>query len=221
MHVAEKFERLLETYRHPDGRKWSGAELAKATGGIVHRSYFTNLRKGRIESPGYEKMRAMAMAMDFPPALWFEEKLGDGAKVEPVSEGLADRVEHLFQGVTNPKTGGPYTDVEVARMSAGDLSEEDIEGIRSGRIADPSVGQMMALGSAFGVESSYLLDRGQDLRVLDGGPDGAARRGGAYNNQRGLAPARPREEDNPGHRAAVWSRRPRCRRPGSPKALRA
>ncbi len=168
MHIAEKFERLLDAYRHPDGRRWSGAELAKATGGVVHRSYVTNLRKGRIESPGYEKMRAMAKAMGFPPALWFEEDLGDGAKVESVGEGLADRVEHLFQVVTNPKTGGPYTDAEIARMSAGDLSEEDVEGIRSGRIADPSVGQVTALGSTLGVEPSYLLDRGQDPCVLDG-----------------------------------------------------
>ncbi len=28
MHIAEKFERLLDTYRHPDGRAWTGAELA-------------------------------------------------------------------------------------------------------------------------------------------------------------------------------------------------
>ena len=27
------------------------------------RSYVTNLRKGRIENPGYEKMRAIAKAM--------------------------------------------------------------------------------------------------------------------------------------------------------------
>jgi hypothetical protein len=47
-HVAQKFEHLLHTYRRPDGREWSGAVLAKATGGVVHRSYVTNLRKGRI-----------------------------------------------------------------------------------------------------------------------------------------------------------------------------
>lgn len=167
MHVAEKFERLLEIYRHPDGRKWTGAELAKATGGVVIRSYPTNLRKGRIESPGYEKMRAIAKAMGFPPALWFEEDLGDGTKVEPVGDGLAGRVEHLFQVATNPKTGGPYMDAEIARMSAGDLSEEDVEGIRAGRIGDPSVGQVTALAGAFGVEPSYLLDRDSGPSVLD------------------------------------------------------
>ena len=63
MHVAQRFERLLDTYGRPDGQRWGGAELEKATGGIVSRSYVTNLRKGRMENPGYEKMRAIAKAM--------------------------------------------------------------------------------------------------------------------------------------------------------------
>ena len=83
MHIAEKFERLLDAYRQPDGRKWNGAELAKATGGVVHRSYVTNLRKGRIESPGFDKMRAIAEAMGFPPAMWFDESLSTGPDVGP------------------------------------------------------------------------------------------------------------------------------------------
>jgi hypothetical protein len=67
MHVAQKFEHLLDTYRHADGHNWTGAELDKATGGVVTRSYVTNLRKGRIENPGYEKMRAIAKVMGFAP----------------------------------------------------------------------------------------------------------------------------------------------------------
>ncbi len=37
------------------------------------RSYVSNLRKGRIENPGFEKLRAIAEAMNFPPELWFED----------------------------------------------------------------------------------------------------------------------------------------------------
>jgi hypothetical protein len=44
-------------------------------------------------------------------------------------------------------------------MSLGDLSEEDGEGIRSGAITDPTVGQVAALAAVFGVEPSYLVDR--------------------------------------------------------------
>ena len=43
MYVAQKFEHLLDTYRHADGHKWTGAELDEATGGVVTRSYVTNL----------------------------------------------------------------------------------------------------------------------------------------------------------------------------------
>ena len=68
-HVVRKFERFLEIYRHPDGGRWTGAELARATGGAVHRSYVTNLRIGRIASPGYETLAAIAKAMGFPPEL--------------------------------------------------------------------------------------------------------------------------------------------------------
>ena len=163
MHIAQKFERLLDIYRRPDGHRWTGQQLDEATGGIVSRSYVTNLRKGRIENPGYEKMRAIAKAMGFAPEVWFEEGLGEGRSIgqAEVSYGVAGRLEHLFEVVRNPKTGEPYTNGEVARMTLGDLSEEEVERIRTGAEGDPSVGQVAALASVFGVEHSYLLDRGE------------------------------------------------------------
>jgi hypothetical protein len=53
MHVAQKFEHLLDAYRRPDGHRWTGQQLDEATDEVLPRSYFTNLRKGRIENPGY------------------------------------------------------------------------------------------------------------------------------------------------------------------------
>jgi transcriptional regulator with XRE-family HTH domain len=168
MHIAQKFEALLEIYRHPDGRKWSGQEIDEATGGVVTRSYITNLRKGRIENPGYAKLAAMAKAMGFAPEVWFEDGLGEGRSIGQAEEmsGVAGRLEHLFEVVRNPKTGEPYTKTEVARMTLGDLSEKDVEGIRTGAIGDPSVGQVAALASVFGVEPSYMLDR-EEPSLLD------------------------------------------------------
>jgi transcriptional regulator with XRE-family HTH domain len=163
MHVAQKFEHLLDTYQRPDGHRWTGQQLDEATGGVVTRSYVTNLRKGRIENPGYEKMRAIAKAMGFAPEVWFEERLGEGRIIEQAEElrGLAGRLEHVFEVIRNPKTGEPYTNAEVARMTLGDLSEEDVEKIRTSAVSDPSVGQVAALAGVFGVEPSYLLDRGE------------------------------------------------------------
>jgi len=163
MHIAQKFESLLEIHRRPDGRKWSGQEIDEATGGVVSRSYVTNLRKGRIENPGYAKLAAMAKAMGFAPEVWFEDGLGEGRSIGETeqSRGVAGRLEHLFEVVRNPKTGEPYTNAEVARMTLGDLSEEEVERIRTGAVSDPTVSQVAALASVFGVEPSYLLDRGE------------------------------------------------------------
>src|ERR687898_2115501 len=124
MHIVQKFEGLLEMYRHPDGRKWSGQEIDEATGGVVSRSYVTNLRKGRMDNPGYEKMRAIAKAMGFPPEVWFEDGLGEGRSIGQAEEsyGVAGRLEHVFEAVRNPKTGNPHTNGEIARMTLGDLS---------------------------------------------------------------------------------------------------
>ena len=108
LHVAQRFELFLDTYRHPDGGRWTGQKLDEATGGVVARSYFTNLRKGRIENPGYEKMLAIARAMGFPPEAWFEDTPGDGILAAPAEgQDLASRVGHLFDAMRHPKTGSP------------------------------------------------------------------------------------------------------------------
>ena len=70
-HVSERFARLLALYRKPDGREWGGKDLEDATGGVVTRSYVSNLRRGRVGNPGLVKLEAIAGAMGFPPALWF------------------------------------------------------------------------------------------------------------------------------------------------------
>ena len=172
MQIAQKFERLLETYRHPDGRRWSGQEIDEATGGVVTRSYVTNLRKGRIENPGFEKLRAIAKVMDFPPELWFEEsiRLWHGeVSTSPLPEGgsIADKTNRLFDVVRNEKSGVPFTNAEVARMSLGDLSEEHVEQIRSGNLTNPSMNQVVALADVFGVHPSYFLDAARKPPLLD------------------------------------------------------
>lgn len=171
MHIAQKFELLLGAYRHSDGRKWSGQEIDDATGGIVTRSYVTNLRKGRIQNPGYEKLAAIAKAMGFPPELWFEEAgdLDGTVRVERTDgqRNLSDRVNHLFETIRDENASKPYTNAEVARMSLGTLTEEVVEGIRNGTISNPSVDQVVALADVFGVHPSYFLDRGRKLPVID------------------------------------------------------
>jgi transcriptional regulator with XRE-family HTH domain len=171
MQIAQKFERLLAMYRHPDGRRWSGQEIDEATGGVVTRSYVTNLKKGRIENPGFEKLRAIAKVMGFSPELWFEQTsdFGTGTSLESLPEdgSIADRANRLFDVVRNEKSGMPFTNAEVARMSLGDLSEEHLEQIRSGNLTNPSMNQVIALADVFGVHPSYFLDAARKPPLLD------------------------------------------------------
>ena len=130
MHVAQRFEQLLDAHRRPDGSRWTGQQLDEATGGVVARSYVTNLRKGRIENPGYEKMLAIAKAMRFPPEAWFEDvPTGNAPDALPEGRDLSARVESLFETVVHPATGEPYTNAEVSRMSVSGLTEQDLEDI--------------------------------------------------------------------------------------------
>ena len=171
MHIAERFEVLLTAYPHPDGRAWSGQEIDEATGGVVTRSYVTNLRKARIENPGYDKLRAIAKVLGFPPELWFDEDLlsATGTPYEANGQrvGIAEKVAHLMQTSRNGATGSPYTDADVARLSFGDLAVEEVEAIRTGKRSDPSVEQITALADAFGVHPSYFLNRPKSTPLLD------------------------------------------------------
>jgi transcriptional regulator with XRE-family HTH domain len=166
--IARKFEQFVEAYRRPDGGKWGGQDLEDATGGVVTRSYITHLRKGRIKSPGYEKLAGIAKAMGFPPKLWFEDSDAT-VHVEATDQNLSfsDRVNLLFESIRDEKTGQTYTNAEVARMSLGDITEDEVEGIRSGSILNPSFSKVLALASAFSIYPSYFVERGKKLPLID------------------------------------------------------
>ena len=74
--IADKFEHLLEAYRRPDGGRWCGQDLDRATNGVVTPSYVSNLSKVRLENPRFEKIRAITEAMDFAPEVELEESVG-------------------------------------------------------------------------------------------------------------------------------------------------
>ena len=135
------------------------------------RSYVSMMRKGKIANPGFDKLRALAKAMNFPPELWFEETgvIANAARVErPAGERrIADRLNHLSEAIKNERTGEPYTNAEVARMGLGDLTEEEVWGIRAGELENPTVGQVLAFAEAFGVHPSYFLDRGKSRRCSE------------------------------------------------------
>jgi transcriptional regulator with XRE-family HTH domain len=170
LRISQKFELFRERYRREDGGRWSGQDLQDATGGVVTRSYVSMLRKGKIENPGFDKLRAIAKAMGFSPELWFEEagEIGTSLRIEqPIrDQDVAARLNHLFDAIKNGRTGGPYTNAEVARMSLGDLTEDEVAGIRAGTLENPTMSQVVALAEAFGVHPSYFLDTGKEPALL-------------------------------------------------------
>lgn len=160
--IADRFEQLLEIYRRPDGGRWGGQDLEDATGGAVTRSYVSTLKKGNIESPGFDKLRAIAKTMGFPPELWFDDSLGaEPRKIGAVDEdaSVAERLDYLFDTFVDEKKGRPHTSAEVAKMSLGGITEEEVAGIRSGEIGHPTLDQILALSEAFGIDPSYFTRR--------------------------------------------------------------
>lgn len=70
---GKRFERLLDHYRLPDGSRWTGGAIERATRGAVRRNYVSALRTGKIANPSFEKLDAIARAMGFPVAAWGED----------------------------------------------------------------------------------------------------------------------------------------------------
>jgi transcriptional regulator with XRE-family HTH domain len=170
LRISQKFEQLRDRYRRPDGTRWNGQQLQDATGGVVTRSYVSMMRKGRIENPGFDKLRAMAKAMGFPPESWFEDsdEIRTAARLDPedAKRDVAGRLNHLFEIVRNERTGEPYSSADIARMSLGDLTEDEIEEIRTGTLENPAISQVIALAEAFGVHPSYFLETGRRPQLL-------------------------------------------------------
>lgn len=166
----ERFSRLLREYRKPDGSEWTPTEIRDATNGFVNLSYISNLQAGRIRKPGLDKLKAMADAIGFPWQLWLEdpeEWAGISEMQANDKRSLADLLEHLFDVVENFRTGEPYTAREVAQLSGGKLTEEEVEGMLRGDLENPTLEQVLALSDVFGVDPGYWLSSPADAARLD------------------------------------------------------
>jgi transcriptional regulator with XRE-family HTH domain len=102
--------------------------------------------------------------------LWFDEAGGieNAARVRQPNRkrSIAKRLNHLFEAIKNERTGESYTNADIARMSLGDLTEEEVGGIRTGTLKNPTMSQVVALAEAFGVHPSYFLDAGKKSALL-------------------------------------------------------
>ena len=77
----------------------------------------------------------------------------------------ASAVEHSIESKTE-RTDEAFSSADLARLSLGDLSEDEVEGIRTGAIENPAISQVVALAEAFGVHSFYFLETGKKPALL-------------------------------------------------------
>lgn len=156
---------MLEAFRRPDGKRWALREIEEATGGSVSASYLSSIRGGRIRKVGVRQRQHTARVMGFPPSLWKTEpekwpeilkenrRLADSGEAPRAS--LAELLEDLFRYARHPLTGSAFTESSVAELSGGQLDEEEVRGMRLGRIEGPPEGKLLALSEVFGVDRSY------------------------------------------------------------------
>ena len=62
--------------------------------------------------------------------------------------------------------GEAFSSGDLARLSLGDLSEDEVEGIRTRAIENPAISQVVALAEAFGVHPFYFLETGKKPALL-------------------------------------------------------
>jgi transcriptional regulator with XRE-family HTH domain len=146
-----------EHLSNKEERKWRNSELAMASGNHLSGSYLSSLRREKIDDPGFTKLDLLARVMGFPTELWvlepgeWEERLDRNTRpgVRPenlVDERFAARLQKAFRRtlvdtVSGMPVNNPY---EVARRSAGHLTEKDINAMLEGRML-PNLTQLLAL----------------------------------------------------------------------------
>ncbi|HEV2743137.1 MAG TPA: hypothetical protein VGV91_08290 [Rubrobacter sp.] len=161
---------FLDRYRKPDGSKWTTKDIEEATNGFVTASYLSNLKADRIRQPGYDRLKAIATAMRFPPALWYEpSEEWDGAEQRHRGRqpSLARAVTVLLRTTPNSRTGKPFTPEDVARVSGGQLTAEQVRALQTGELTDPAMSQLVALSEVFGVDPGFWYSPSEDLLALD------------------------------------------------------
>jgi hypothetical protein len=71
--MGGRLRHFLRIRRRPDGSVWTGADIERATREEVSRFYVSNLRRGKIDDPGFKKIAAISRVMDIPIQAWPED----------------------------------------------------------------------------------------------------------------------------------------------------
>ena len=78
---TENLERLFETVRKPDGKKYTEVEIEASSlqsGLNITKAYIQRLRRGESTNPSYDKIVALAKHFNVHPGYFFEKHKGYG-----------------------------------------------------------------------------------------------------------------------------------------------
>lgn len=95
-----------------------------------------------------------ALREDVPP---YDVPMVASRSELPYGAPLSERVEFLFQRITDPILGSEYTNADIACASEK-LTVPEVAAIRDGENANPTLEQLMDLAYAFGVSPSYFTE---------------------------------------------------------------
>lgn len=71
--VAELIDQLFKTYRHPSGREYTYAEVARELNDELDPTYIGKLRQGTIKNPGRNALLLLCMFFRVPASYFFPE----------------------------------------------------------------------------------------------------------------------------------------------------
>lgn len=160
---GEKFLYFQDRYRKPDGRKFKLKDIERATGGYVTGAYITQLKQGRYENPGYDKLRAIAEVMGFPPELWYQPQ----AQLDNVGATLPEKLDFLIGTQPELENGDNSAEEEISRLSFGKISAERLYAARNGELDQLEASEYFALSGLFGVDISFWYQSEPALDNLD------------------------------------------------------
>ncbi|WP_432522991.1 helix-turn-helix domain-containing protein [Kineococcus sp. SYSU DK006] len=191
--IAARLEYLFRVV-HPQGRgPLTAQEVADKTlenGHPVTASYITQLRRGSKSNPTVDSLRALAEVFNVPVGYFFGEvgeDAGRSSEVRPgpassLDEGareasedtletltLAERINRLFD-VRRDAEGNQYSlrQVCAAVQDMGvTLSVGYLSALRRGEKDDPTISQLRALATVFGVNANYFLGDEESVDRID------------------------------------------------------
>ena len=111
---AYKLDKLMDSYRSPDGDPYNYNEIAKGTEGKVSAAYIRRLHIGEVGNPTVRVLRSLADFFDVAPAYFLEESDESSSSASHVrSPGAQENLGHELRQIATRSGTLDAKDLEV------------------------------------------------------------------------------------------------------------